>query len=368
MSEELEVLGAASIGALARDTNGDGYLNGPCPNCGAELESQYCADCGQSAKDMKKPFVTLATDALGDVFAFDSRLLRTVPALLFRPGHVTRSYLEGKRMRYVPPFRMFLIASVIFFLVVFSITENQDWLEGDDLEVNGNNLSISSLVIEGQAINEIEGYDKIFDEDGDFNRAEADTFVENLKAEGVLETDADATELLDRLENMSGRTLSRMELFATIQKWVPRISFLLLPIYVITFTLMHFWMRRIYIYDHVIVALHYQTYLYMSATIAIGVAFISIPLAWGLFAIAALVYLFLLMGRSYKTHWFFNLFRLQTFVITSFVTTILLIVAVSLVSANDLGLIEWSDVTDELNEFGDGVQDGASGEVTPESD
>ena len=358
MSEELEILGAAAVGAVARDTTGDGYLNGPCPNCGEELEGQYCANCGQSAKDMKKPFVTLATDALGDVFAFDSRLFRTVPAMLFRPGHVTRSYLEGRRMRYVPPFRMFLIASVIFFLVVFGITENQDWLEGDDLSVNGNNFTPASLMIEGVAINEIEGYDKVFDEEGVLNRAEAELFVENLKSEGIIDDDGDAIRLLDRLEGLSGTTLSRVELFTTLQKWIPRISFLLVPIFAITFTMMHFWIRRIYIYDHLIVALHLQTFYYMAATLTIALTYVSEALAWTLFGVGAVVYPFMMMGRSYQTHWFFNIFRMFTFIVVTFTAIILLVVAVSLVSANDLGLLNWSDVAEGLEEFGDGVEEG----------
>ena len=114
MSDELEILEAASVSALASDKTGDGYLNGPCPNCSTEIIGNFCFNCGQSARDLKRPFFSLIRDMLGDLFSFDGRVWKTIPSLMFRPGKVTRSYIDGQRMRFVPPFRLFLIASLFF--------------------------------------------------------------------------------------------------------------------------------------------------------------------------------------------------------------------------------------------------------------
>jgi hypothetical protein len=74
----------------------------------------------------------LIQDAFGDLLELDSRLWRTVIPLeldsrlwrtviplLVRPGQLTRDYLEGRRARYMPPFRMYLVLSVVFFVVAF---------------------------------------------------------------------------------------------------------------------------------------------------------------------------------------------------------------------------------------------------------
>lgn len=61
----------------------------------------------------------LLRDAFGDLFELDSRLWRTIIPLLLRPGRLTKDYLEGRRARYMPPFRMYLVLSVIFFVVAF---------------------------------------------------------------------------------------------------------------------------------------------------------------------------------------------------------------------------------------------------------
>ena len=90
-----------------------------CLNCGAELQGQYCGQCGQRASGRLISLWELTRDAFGDLLELDSRLWRTLIPLLVRPGKLTRDYLEGRRARYMPPFRMYLVLSVIFFVVAF---------------------------------------------------------------------------------------------------------------------------------------------------------------------------------------------------------------------------------------------------------
>ncbi|MBV8306736.1 MAG: DUF3667 domain-containing protein [Gammaproteobacteria bacterium] len=54
--------------------------------------------------------------AAEDLTHADSRLWRTLGALLLRPGYLTRQFLEGRRARYLPPVRLYLVISLLFFL------------------------------------------------------------------------------------------------------------------------------------------------------------------------------------------------------------------------------------------------------------
>ena len=90
-----------------------------CLNCGTELRGQYCGSCGQRARGRLISLWELLQDAFGDLFELDSRLWRTLIPLLLRPGRLTKDYLEGRRARYMPPFRMYLVLSVVFFVVAF---------------------------------------------------------------------------------------------------------------------------------------------------------------------------------------------------------------------------------------------------------
>lgn len=90
-----------------------------CLNCGTELRGQYCGNCGQRASSRLISLWELTRDAFGDLLELDSRLWRTLIPLLIRPGMLTKDYLEGRRARYMPPFRMYLVLSVVFFVVAF---------------------------------------------------------------------------------------------------------------------------------------------------------------------------------------------------------------------------------------------------------
>lgn len=90
-----------------------------CLNCGTRLRGQYCGICGQRARSRLISLWELISEAFGDLLEIDSRLWRTLIPLLVRPGRLTRDYLEGRRARYMPPFRTYLVLSVIFFVVAF---------------------------------------------------------------------------------------------------------------------------------------------------------------------------------------------------------------------------------------------------------
>lgn len=86
-----------------------------CANCGAPLNDEFCAHCGQSREDLNRPIWTLATDTLDGMFSWDGRLLTTLRQLYTRPGRVARNYADGKRQSFTPPIRLYLIVSLVFF-------------------------------------------------------------------------------------------------------------------------------------------------------------------------------------------------------------------------------------------------------------
>jgi Protein of unknown function (DUF3667)/Domain of unknown function (DUF4286) len=88
-----------------------------CLNCGEVLRGQHCSHCGQRAKVRVLSLGVLLRDLFGDLTNFDSRIWRTLKPLAFRPGALTVEFLRGRRTHYSPPFRMYLILSLAFFLL-----------------------------------------------------------------------------------------------------------------------------------------------------------------------------------------------------------------------------------------------------------
>lgn len=89
-----------------------------CLSCGAEIFGVYCFSCGQKNDDMRRSTFALFRDFIEDTFAFDSRMWMTLGLMAAKPGFVPTNYSHGRRSRYTPPVRLFLVVSFLFFLVL----------------------------------------------------------------------------------------------------------------------------------------------------------------------------------------------------------------------------------------------------------
>jgi hypothetical protein len=84
-----------------------------CGNCGAPLLGDHCYACGQPVKGLVRHFSSIVGDALDSVFNLDTRIFRTLGPLFAKPGHITREYFEGRRVRYVSPVRLFFFLAIV---------------------------------------------------------------------------------------------------------------------------------------------------------------------------------------------------------------------------------------------------------------
>jgi hypothetical protein len=94
-----------------------------CENCGTPLTGEFCSQCGQHAIDYRRSLFRVLLDALDSFLNWDTKFLHSVNVLLLRPWRLTNDFNSGRRVRYVHPLRLYLIASIIFFLLARAI----DW-------------------------------------------------------------------------------------------------------------------------------------------------------------------------------------------------------------------------------------------------
>jgi hypothetical protein len=92
-----------------------------CLNCGATLGGAFCSECGQRDIPPYPSTKELAVDAIAEFSGWDGRLASTIRALVRRPGLLTVEFLEGRRVRYISPLRLYLTASVIYFLLAAAV-------------------------------------------------------------------------------------------------------------------------------------------------------------------------------------------------------------------------------------------------------
>lgn len=123
MSEITEGLGSAVEGGLlARAVEPDAPggapagAHGACLNCGAQLQGAFCHACGQKGH-VHRTLSEVLHDLAHGVLHLDGKLWSTLPLLAFKPGKLTREYIDGRRARYVSPMAMFLFSVFLMFAV-----------------------------------------------------------------------------------------------------------------------------------------------------------------------------------------------------------------------------------------------------------
>ena len=294
MSAELEIAGAASVGALSTRQSAD--LSGePCRNCGAEVDGKYCPECGQLAASFHRPIWSLVGETIADTFTLDGRLARTLPVLLFRPGRLTRNYTEGKRARYVPPFRMFLLASLLFYLMLFTLVTPGKWINSIDSDTRS---EIEQSFDEEVEIDELDEVTRAQLEQANIDVETAQEFQEELGAQ--------ITSVLDHPDQFA----------AEIEKWLPRLSILLVPLTIIALVILHAWRRSLYVYDHAVHALHLHSWIYLTGAFMMFAGPVLPGFVFGLYAIGFYIYLWRSLVVAGNSGFFMS--GLRTFLIFFF--------------------------------------------------
>jgi hypothetical protein len=302
----------AAADAAARLADGKG---GPhdarCLNCGKALEGNYCSDCGQSAQSLRRPFWALLGESLETLFSIDGRIARTLPDLLIRPGRMTRAYLDGQRARFIPPFRLYVLASLGFFVLLPLVMGQRIAFVPEGAQ----NFEQARAAIE-------QSYT-----DGDLTEAEHQTALQEIDhaeelwrggiialvtpAPPVAEGEEAAPhapdeewagflpkEALNTIREAGKNGDKEAERFARVmddpgqlaehtQRWIPRMMFVLLPVYACLLGLVYVWRRKFLFFDHLIVSLH----LHSAMFFAMAICAVLLPvIGFGWLLLALLIY------------------------------------------------------------------------------
>lgn len=130
MSDITEGIGGAIEGALSgravEPRHGEGQQTkvpgqtigtpAACSNCGAQPQGNYCQECGQKVH-VHRTLSALGHDLVHGVLHLDGKFWSTIPLLVFKPGKLTRRYIEGERAKFVSPMAMFLFSVFAMFAV-----------------------------------------------------------------------------------------------------------------------------------------------------------------------------------------------------------------------------------------------------------
>jgi len=88
-----------------------------CASCGAKLKGEFCRKCGEKKIVPERDFSVrkFLAQTVGHIVHFDSKLLRTCWLLFSKPGFLTAEWIAGRRVRYMKPWQLFVVAGLLFY-------------------------------------------------------------------------------------------------------------------------------------------------------------------------------------------------------------------------------------------------------------
>ena len=289
----------------------------PCGNCAAPVLGKYCGECGQAVDTHRRSVIHLLHDLLSDILSFDSRVLRTIRALFLQPGELPTAFREGRTQRYVPPIRLYLFVSLIFFLFL-SVTDiaimqvevgpptahhpccrqnrshrtnrmsptdadgprpasvNLDW------KVHYFTHAMTSRPQLAAGVRQAIDHDKAI-------VAKGSTPDNSRRLIGILETVASEPAAINK----------------PLTDWLPRVLFILLPGFAAVLALFYWRQRREFLFvDHMVFSLSIHSFMFAAILIAIGLAQF-LGRTFMLYSVLGAIWLYLIlaMRRFYRQGW-----------------------------------------------------------------
>lgn len=308
-----EALATDAAGAELTGAHGHhGPFHTQCENCGTKLDGPWCHKCGQHDFEFHRSFGHVFMEALETIFHFEGKFFRNIVTLLFRPGRLTVDFNAGRRAAQMPPFRLYIFVSFVFFLVV-SIGGNSPESGHDD----------DAPAAPGKRVYTTENWHEAFrDNAAKLTPAEreelarvAQTVSEKarevagtlapeaapdatvtttaapapagtaatpaVKEEAAPGTQSGLEEFIDHLSRRLSDPEKRRQLGHWIQAHIPHMMMLCLPLFAL-YTRVLFRKSGLVYLQHLVVSVHFHTFVYLWVLFTQGwTALAGLP-GWGL--------------------------------------------------------------------------------------
>ncbi|GAB2928847.1 DUF3667 domain-containing protein [Rheinheimera gaetbuli] len=266
---------------------------GQCDNCYSTLQGDFCHHCGQEKKSYIRNVGGVVTEFFGEFSNWDTRLWRTLIPLWFMPGYLSRRYVNGHRVPYVPPLRLYLFTSIIAFLIFAKFMP-------DPQSTASPTEAVAAQPAQDAGQAKAIFSDVITDVNRDLQQDHSTGFF----------SDKTQQEFDAKVEAIVANPKLAINKFFSL---APQMMFVLLPLFALLLKLLYIRSNRYYM-EHLIVALHSHSFILQFSVLYLALQALagSISLPWLLtvidwLATAILIwiptYLLLCQKSYYQQRW-----------------------------------------------------------------
>jgi hypothetical protein len=326
--------GTTAVEIAAAALAASGHATIACPNCGAAMIGPYCAVCGQERDTHRRSVWRLLADLFEDIASFDSRILRTGLALMIEPGEIAMAFREGRSHRYVPALRLYFFVSLIFFLILsfsglaimqFQVmatpekivhTEKGYFIVNPDAGRNPGEPKLIAIpktkALDATPKLDFSARTHFFSPVGAYrSQLSPEQIADFTQHSGTGRSSKSKSDdwaevrMLDTIKRLAANPAALNE---PLTAWLPRVLFLLLPLFALLLMLFYIRQRReFYFVDHLIFSLNMHSFVFVVLIAAVGAAQVF-DSGWAAFGALAAVgfYLLVAMKRFYGQNWFWT--------------------------------------------------------------
>ncbi len=257
-----------------------------CLDCGATVTGAHCPQCGQAAATHVLSMKEVMGDVTHSILHLDSRVWRTLRLLVRQPGELTREFIAGRHQRYLPPFRLYLAISILFFALSALLPDQ------DAVTTNAR----SGVVVAPVTIDVPEELERELAAEGVAPEA-----IDRAKRGIECQFQVFESERFRAFSEAMQRACLRMREDGGRQFWdrflstAPKLMFLFLPL-MAAVALLFYWKPRRFYAEHLVLFLHNHalTFLVLAVTqVVSAIVMIPVPLIDALEFLNFLLFLYL---------------------------------------------------------------------------
>ncbi len=226
-----------------------------CPNCHHPEPGAYCAQCGQKQADPRLPLRRMFAEFIDEEFGVNRRLPRTLKLLLFSPGTLTNEYFSGRIQQYIPPLRLYLLSSLVFFGVFLS---SQNSAISIGVESGAVESALADTTVQRTVARKSSG--KFI---GVRVPDQTDNWVRDAEVNFIIPSLTEAAQQNLRALSALGQEEATRRIARTAIAQIPTVFFVLLPVYALLLFLFFRRQRRFYV-EHFIFALHLHAFVFLA--------------------------------------------------------------------------------------------------------
>ncbi|MGH2648347.1 MAG: DUF3667 domain-containing protein, partial [Ginsengibacter sp.] len=258
-----------------------------CLNCGATVIGKYCHVCGQENVEPEESFWHLVSHFFNDLTHFDGQFISSLKDLLFKPGFLSKEYMNGRRASYLNPIRMYLFTSFIFFLIFFSTIHLSDKQFSSKISFNGKTIE----QIDKMSPEDFEAFTELLNDGKPMTREAFHNYFDSIHKVGGIRFNSRIYKSKEEYDSLTAKDsikpswLQRQfnyRLIEITKKYgneqapvitaivggvihhFPQMLFISLPFVALFLKLLYFRRKKFYYVSHVIFTIHFYVFVFIA--------------------------------------------------------------------------------------------------------